>query len=222
MLHFYPFQTEINQENMNIKNLKFIHITKCAGTAIETLGKKHSMQWGMFDPEYFDPENQSKHRWHQLFVNIPQDVQNKYDWFIVVRNPYDRILSEYYCKWGSYCRPNHEHPDQMSKYLINKIKNRNKNGCHFTEMYSYIKNSDKKIFVLKFENISTEFNRLMEVHQSNLTLPSKRYNQNNYGKFSVNDFSDDLVKIINQVYKDDFNFFNYEMKTSSVEEVLSV
>ena len=32
--------------------------------------------------------------------DMKSGLQQKYDWFMVVRNPYDRILSEFYCKWG--------------------------------------------------------------------------------------------------------------------------
>ena len=34
------------QENTK-KNLKFIHITKCAGTFIEEIGREKNIKWGM-------------------------------------------------------------------------------------------------------------------------------------------------------------------------------
>ena len=35
-----------------MKQLKFIHITKCAGTTIENIGKKNNILWGRFYTEY--------------------------------------------------------------------------------------------------------------------------------------------------------------------------
>lgn len=75
-----------------MKKLKFIHCTKCAGTYIEDLGIKYNLKWGRFHKEY---------GWHhEKFKQLSYNLKNKYDWFMIVRNPYDRILSEYYCKWA--------------------------------------------------------------------------------------------------------------------------
>lgn len=43
-----------------MKELKFIHITKCAGTTIENLGKKNNILWGKFHKEYG--------WWHEIFT----------------------------------------------------------------------------------------------------------------------------------------------------------
>ena len=32
-----------------------------------------------------------------IFFTKDDELKQKYDWFMIVRNPYDRILSEYYC-----------------------------------------------------------------------------------------------------------------------------
>jgi len=74
------------------KELKFIHITKCAGTFIEDLGYENDILWGKFHEEYGF--------WHSIFIDRDKKLKEKYDWFMIVRNPYTRILSEYYCKWG--------------------------------------------------------------------------------------------------------------------------
>ena len=43
-----------------MKPLKFIHITKTAGTTIENLGLKKNIKWGRFHKEYGPC-------WHRIF-----------------------------------------------------------------------------------------------------------------------------------------------------------
>ena len=77
------------------KQLKFIHIPKTAGTSIENAGKKINIDWGRYHKEYI-PEKIAYHfHHHTILSKLNPDIVNKYDWFMVVRNPYDRILSEY-------------------------------------------------------------------------------------------------------------------------------
>ena len=72
------------------KELKFIHITKCAGSFIEELGIKHGLKWGRFHEEY----GLEVGSWHDYFIDKPYSLKEKYEWFVIIRNPYDRILSE--------------------------------------------------------------------------------------------------------------------------------
>ena len=91
------------------KELKFIHITKCAGSFIEYLGKKNNIKWGKYHKEYKCPTLHHTAPWHHPFSILNKDLKQKYEWFVIVRNPYDRILSEYYCKWGGVNRNNNKH-----------------------------------------------------------------------------------------------------------------
>ena len=57
---------------MNIKHLKFIHITKNAGTSIEDAGKNHNILWGRYHEEYkYESLLNKKGRksWHNIITN---------------------------------------------------------------------------------------------------------------------------------------------------------
>ena len=98
-----------------MKQLKFIHITKYAGTTIENIGKKNNILWGKFHTEY---------GWyHENFSNKNEKLKLKYDWFMVIRNPYERLISEFYCRWGGVGKLNNiDHIDK--KISICMLKRR--------------------------------------------------------------------------------------------------
>ena len=55
---------------------------------------ENNIKWGMFHKEY------GHH--HRPFREKPLKLHEKYDWFMVLRNPYTRLVSEFYCHWGGW------------------------------------------------------------------------------------------------------------------------
>ena len=189
----------------NKKELKFIHITKNAGTYIEDTAKKSNILFGRHHKEY--------RFWHKIFPNINKNIKDKYDWFMIVRNPYTRILSEYYCQWGGIGEKNINHnKKEMNNYLINKIKNRSKVGDHYTEQYKYL-DTNYNIHIIKYENLITELRQLYKKYDLNIELTDKKINSSKekttIRKFTTKDFNNDLITLINSVYKKDFELFGY-------------
>lgn len=193
------------------KELKFIHITKCAGTAIEEAGKKIGIKWGKYHCEYYKPCGGF---WHKPFLEVADDVKRKYDWFVVVRNPYDRILSEYYCEWGGNGKNITHSVEDFNSFLIKKIIQRASHPYtgHFVEQYKYI-DYITKIHIIKYENLDAEFNALMKMYNiNNITLEkTNTVTENNINTtlFTVKDFSEELIKTINLAYEKDFDAFGY-------------
>ena len=193
------------------KQLKFIHITKTAGTSIETVGLDNNIRWGINHKEYGF--------WHEEFINKSIDLKNKYDWFMVVRNPYDRILSEYAFITKVLQIPRHDKKGFnmfLKKWITNASQNienhpifGRKGGDHFTEQYKYY-DASVCINILKFETIENDFNNLMEKYKINITLNKKiMVSTNRY--FTVKDITREIIELIHTVYKRDFEDFGYEM-----------
>jgi hypothetical protein len=186
-----------------MRTIKFIHITKCAGTSIENCAIKKGIEFGIFHKEY------GNH--HEIFVNKPTALKSKYDWFLVVRNPYERVLSEYYCKWGGLGNMDgFLSRDEFNDYLIFRIKHMRPGGGHYTQQYKYIDNN-ANIHVLKFENIKEEFDGLMMKYNIDLKL-DQWDNCCNNKMYTVDDFSFELIQLINQIYDKDFQMFGYDKK----------
>ena len=201
-----------------MKELKFIHITKTGGTSIEKNGLKYGMKWGMYHKEY---------GWHHnLFPNVRLDLKQKYDWFMVVRNPYERLISELYCRWGGP-QPagrileldNNSINLFLKKKLLHVVNNHKICNGHYFEQHKYFDN-DIKINIIHFENLEKEFDLLMKKYKLNVKLdnvynesikPKKiTVNDNSLTKFTVNDLSEELINLINDIYDKDFEMFGYK------------
>jgi len=190
------------------KELKFIHITKTAGTSIEDEGMKHGKRWGRNHNEYG--------WWHEIFSKKSKELRNKYDWFMVVRNPYTRIVSEYhYINKDVQRRTKKDFNDFIKKSLhiltTNKTNNdlpwQRPSGDHFTEQHKYLDN-ESVIHILKYENIKNEFENLMSAYNNNnIRLELKVYETKKF--FTVNDISKENIELLNEIYKKDFETFGY-------------
>ena len=192
------------------KQLKFIHITKTAGTSIEDVAIENGIEWGRFHHEYG--------WWHEVFPIKPNYLKEKYDWFMVVRNPYTRILSEFHCQWGGVGNDANKFTKQLfNDYLIHRINdchtpfywgNGPKVGKHYTPQHEYLDNS-YDINVLKMERLSSDFDSLMKLYGLNIKLDKKVNTTNKI--FGLDDMSNKLKDLIKKTYEKDFELFNYDI-----------
>lgn len=193
----------------HMKELKFIHITKTAGTSIENDANRVGIQFGRFHTEY------GLWQWHYFFPQKDIALKRKYDWFVVVRCPYERIVSEFHCKYGGIGIDvdsiNKCDVQQFNEYVQRRINERVPWGNHYSEQYKYIDSDpDIKIHVLKYENIKEEFDSLMNMYGLNISLTT--HANTSYKKFTVDDLSNETIELINSVYANDFKLFGYKTR----------
>lgn len=197
-----------------MKTLKFIHITKNAGTSIENYGKNYC--WGKFHKEY------NAIGYHTRLNKLPSELKQKYDWFIIVRNPYTRIVSEMNCKYAvNYNNRLKNHSKkQLNQLLRQKIQeiSHNKNctntwdNGHFLQQYLYTQNVEpnEKLHILKYENLNEEFQQLMKKYNLNVKLGNRQFNNPENKIFELKDLDDESIKLIQETYINDFKQFNYD------------
>lgn len=197
-----------NENELNeMSKLKFIHITKNAGTSIEEIGLKKYQMWGKYDRTY----SKKYSGWHEPFINKPLDYKIKYDWFLVVRCPYSRVVSEF-----NFCNKafnlNLINVSEINKYIQKSISNYHKYELkyHFYPQWLYYDTKNNiKTTILKFENLETDFNNLMKEYSLDLKLDIHK--QKSEKVFTVNELSNETIKLINEVYSKDFKLFAYKM-----------
>ena len=235
-------------ENLSaMKELKFIHITKCGGEVVEQIGKeKSSISWGKFDSEYEEGIKSAPPPWSMSWWLYPPQymedsylarVLEKYDFFTVVRNPYDRIVSEYYCKWGGPVvkSQNVEDFNQFLNERLQKLKydiqNNAKLEGHYIPQHMYLfSKSGESICnnIIKFENMISEFNELMERYSYDFIrmeenefspthidhIRSHKNPHHSQGQsqrhFMVQDLSPENVELVRELYREDFELLGYD------------
>lgn len=187
-----------------MKPPRLIHISKTGGQAIATVALEQAkLHWGMFDEEYGCGMS-----CHHLLSNVQKkDIIDKHDWFMVVRNPYERFLSQY--NWHITWR---KEEIGINEYLSREIalidSDMNKKGYQFTEQHRYLE-EQYNIKVLHFENLEEEFNQLMKDRGYDIVL-NKKVNVSTKSA-SLSDLTPETIELINTVYEKDFTTFGYEM-----------
>jgi hypothetical protein len=183
------------------KPLKFIHVAKNAGSSIEQIGKEHGLLWGVHDPEYIgDGKQMTLMSRHLIPSKLSPDYLSKYDFFMVVRNPYTRALSQ---TLFSYRVSTTELLNRNLKFLNLA---RYPDGGITTEQYKYI---IPGVHILHFENLEAEFNALMIEYGLPARLTKHLNKSHNDNGLTVSDFDEAALQSIRNNYAKDFELFGY-------------
>lgn len=190
--------------------LEFIHIPKNAGTTIENIANDKNIKWGRFKPEHKKKVGTKKCAyWHlppkHFYLNNYYDSDET---FCVFRDPRDKMVSEY--SYRNKGKANMNNKDDMNKWLKENMNDENVyNGglnCHFIPQHEYIYNNDNERtcnHILKFDNLTSEFNNLMKKKNIDLRLNDKKDNQSNFN-LTMDDIDDENMQKIFKLYKKDF------------------
>ena len=202
------------------KELVFVHIPKCAGSSIEEAlnidydtglrsadGIRCSqLQISNIDDlqnveRIYTKNTSPQHLPASVLKKIIPHIFEEYTKFAVVRNPYDRIVSEYLYTKHKY----HMTFDNFIKYVFNlpKFERHVEFDSHMNTQSSFVYESNKLLVdkIFKFENVNDVFNwlQLPEIHinSTNRTTPWQEY------------YTPELMQLVYNFYKQDFDNFNY-------------
>ena len=219
--HLMKTNSDIIDETLKYKSinnkLKFVHITKTSGTYIEDLGLEKNIYWGRNDTQlkYLQSKYNRKGYgygswWHEPIIYLNEfPYNNNTKIFTIVRNPYDRIISECLCKWGSVFIKEIKTKEDLNFYINQQVKKKlDLSFHHFLPQYIYTHNEkgEQKIdIIIKYEEID-KFNDLMKNYLININYIKKEKKK----IFNIEDISKENIKLINEVYNLDFIYYNYK------------
>lgn len=207
-------------------NAIFIHIPKTAGVSIchsimsHLTGENTSGEIGHLSNKLkiqFNIRNPQKHKQAQYYspTDITQELWDSYYKFSIVRNPWDRVVSEFHWRHSLPTR----HPSiDFKKFLrycesrINDTTNSKRDiyWTHAQTQKSYVANNNGKLIlddIFRFE----ELDLAMKIISKKLHIPLElgMYNTSNHKNYR-NYYDDESKDIIENLYKEDIEIFNYE------------
>jgi hypothetical protein len=189
--------------------LIFIHVPKTGGTSIEKILNLRNNYNG-----YGILENKAlQHlKWNSYKLFLGDNIFNNYYKFSVVRNPIDRLISEYYwtpLKFGYKSGKSFDIFLNKCEEIVNNSKyKKTKYHDHFIPQYLFLCDKNDKIKVnkiFKFEEFE-KINKFL-----------KKYNNNKLEHTVKNKFKKNIVLTSDQknrifsLYKKDFLLFNYKI-----------
>lgn len=193
--------------------LEYIHIPNTCGTSIEDLGKIYDFKWGRFN-ESIEYLNKIKYsNWHNPNYIIPKNT----NLFTIIRNPYDRIISEFFylnrVNLISYNKNIDDFYKFIDKYLNLFTDNNNIFNYHLTPQttYTHNENNNQRIrHIIKMDNnMNSNLDILFKKYNLNIDINKLPYNNISNKTFTVNEINQEYLDKIYNFYERDFKLLNY-------------
>lgn len=194
----------------------FIHIPKNSGSAMtEQLVSKYETDYKILEGVDLENGLDVMHLYGDVFDKyINMELMQKMFKFCIVRNPYNKLYSAWH-----FIKERHGY-DNINDFVKNKLSKEFIFGreyipgdarVHYRPQYTFIKKSDETKpyvnYILRYESLNSDI-RMMNI-VTGLDIPL--YANSNTQKSYIDYFDKESIKKINELYKDDFEMFGYDM-----------
>tara|TARA_S200000501_G_scaffold278970_1_gene262895 strand:- start:778 stop:1413 length:636 start_codon:yes stop_codon:yes gene_type:complete len=205
----------LNDDAGNLKRaFYFIHIPKCAGTTIENLFEQIKFNTFLAPKDYRAIRQCLKIPPTHFDISLVENIfpLDKLYTFAIVRNPYDRLVSDY--NWA-ITKPNNALFYQKMSFeefcihsFVEYSKDGNARDNHIRPQHHFISNNVNKVFKLE-DGLDEEIGEVFEDIGVQITkkIVLNKLNASTRPVFEINQTTKDLIY---DFYKEDFKTFGYE------------
>ena len=199
-------------------NVRFLNIPKAAGSAIEDAAHEVGIEWGRYhvNPENFRVTGNLSPVWHIPTKIMPENLKRYYKekpTFVIVRNPYDRMVSEYlyHLKENGNTEPSVTGLNEMVKSIPHTPYH--ERAFHFVPQSDYVFDDNGNKAVTHVFKMEDGVQKALDTLSQQYSLPKMKVKKVNSTekKLTKNDLDPESIMIINRVYKNDFPLGNYKM-----------
>lgn len=198
------------------KKILFIHIPKTGGTVIEHEIKKKDKQTlysGFRNNILQAPYNKIslQHQYYSTLYKYRNKLNinfNDIKIFGVVRNPYDRVISDLF--WYNLIKKNYNSTQVYYVIKDNYLKRTDLDN-HNVPQYKFVESEDgqleKNIKLFKTEELNHINDKINTILDININIKRTGVNKD-YSRY----LNDKSIYLINKYYKKDFELFKYKKK----------
>jgi len=191
------------------KEVYFIHIPKNAGTSIEELFKKNGINVGRYFKDE-DPIDLICSKFH-IPPKLMKTINFKnYITFCIVRDPIDRLVSEFNYLYKYDARVKNIDINEYVKKYLNNTQIYEQFDCHLVPQVDYIFDSygNKVENILQFNNLKNDLVKFISKYNLKIDINKLEFDNQSVKKFKRTDLNPESLKIIREYYKDDFKLIN--------------
>ena len=189
----------------------FVHIPRTGGTTIEKLLGIHR-DWPEIDLEVFhgryEFDDDYYHLQHMSYpeMGTVRDISHSREYFkfTIVRNPWERLVSEYFWQnlQDSISFP--EFVSRAARIVKNRIKLKGA-YCHFRPQFEFLSNDLDR--VLRFENFTNEVKMILQLIGSDIhEVP--HFGKTKHAQYS-NFYDAEMINAVAEIYRVDIERFGY-------------
>ena len=188
----------------------FIHIPKTGGSTIEKLfnlyGHENAGDDNILNTDIMWGHGTQHLAYTKLLLEVSRDISNYFS-FAFVRNPWDRMVSEYFWR-RRYSKRLHRRNLNQFVRRIHKYR-----WCteHFQPQSEFVCDKDENCrvdFIGRFENLQEDFNIVCDkVGISRQELPHKNKSKH---KHYTEYYDEETRQIVAEKYAKDIEYFGYE------------
>ena len=190
-----------------MKSLNFVHITKTGGSTIANVSRRAGLKWSQFNRRTLRQRRNKLQGvkgpiWHQPLYLFNPVLVDSFDWFCVIRDPVERCVSEFNCRWEGWQARNPKGKptaDNLNAFIQRSIERRI-GHAHFHPQYRYIFDpGGRKIVrhVLLFENFVDEFNGLAKEYRIDARITSTDWaNKRKSDELTTKDLTEETRELI--------------------------
>jgi len=199
--------------------LRFLHIPKNAGTAVENIALRNGVFWGWWDPDPRAGRAGSSCPCSAVHTPPGELTYNVYrdgPTFAIVRNPYNRIVSEYNyrCKCGGLELPSAAGLNRFIQTALHKSEEELKVefDCHLLSQSAYVWDGDKRCNVTdiaKVETLNTDLAFIGCKYDIDFLKTPIPVMNRSARTVTSQCLDEESVRLVNKWYKEDFQNFNY-------------
>ena len=188
----------------------FVHIPKTAGTTIEKSLNLLNAESLYSERKFVNKNVTAQHFNYEELKEVLGDTLDQYQIFTVVRNPFDRIVSEYHHvihnDWATEYK-NLSFDEFVKKSIFTDVETRIRIFDAHIEPQTYFIKGCENIKVFKYENLEECFNWIRQIVGDNISFGHERKSERRpYNEYYKNS---DTIKLVSEFYKEDLERFSY-------------